>query len=111
MMLYLLNFLGYATGFGNLINIMPKIKVFLWQRWHNALPLKGTRLRMGVTVDANHPICPSYQVDIKSTDHIFMEWLLSNKVWDLAIPHNWLPSVPFDSSFTSLRSTFHCLYL
>ena len=67
---------------------MPKIKVFLWQLCHNALPVRGTLLKRVVHID---PICPLCLDDIESTEHLFKDCLVASKVWDAAHTHMWLP--------------------
>ena len=36
------------------LDVMPKIKVFLWQNLHSALPIRGTLFRRGMNID---PVC------------------------------------------------------
>ena len=52
------------------LDIMPKIKIFLWQLLHNALPVRGVFVRRGFIID---PACPLCMNDIESNDHIFWE--------------------------------------
>jgi len=70
------------------IDTMPKIKIFLWQMCHNALPVRGTLLRRGCRVD---PLCPLCLRDIESSDHLFSKCSLTRRVWDLAKAHKWIP--------------------
>jgi len=85
---------------------MPKIRIFLWQLCHNALPARGTLLRRGLQVD---PLCPACLVDIEDTDHIFMHCPMAHNVWDLAVAHHWLPTRPFTHPRSSLREELHML--
>jgi len=61
---------------------MPKLKIFLWQLHHNALPSRGTLLRRGLNIDSS---CSSCQNDTESIDQIFFECHNAKQVWDLAI--------------------------
>jgi len=88
------------------LDIMPKIRIFLWQLCHNALPARGTLLRRGIQVD---PICPSCLVDIEDTDHIFLRCPMAHNVWDMAVTHHWLPSHPFSQPGSSLCEELHLL--
>jgi len=63
---------------------MAKIKIFLWQSCHNALPVRGTLLGRGIHVDL---ICSLCLDDIKSTEHLFKDYLVTSKVWDAAQTH------------------------
>ena len=50
------------------LDVMPKIKIFLWQNLHNALPTRGTLFRRGMNID---PACPICGDDIETSDHLF----------------------------------------
>jgi len=50
------------------INTMPKIKIFLWQVCHNALPVRVILFRRGCHIE---PECPLFQMDMESIDHLF----------------------------------------
>ena len=67
---------------------MPKIKIFLWQICHNAVPVRGTLLKRELNIDAGCPLCLD---DIESIDHLFSECQIGKKVWDLADKHQWFP--------------------
>ena len=69
------------------LNIMPKIKIFLWQMLHNALPVRGVLVRRGLNID---PACPLCMNDIESNDHLFWECPYIKEVWRLAQQHKWL---------------------
>ena len=88
------------------LDVMPKIKIFLWQLCHNALPSRGSLLRRGIHLD---PVCMACSRDIESTDHIFLHCPLAQKVWDLAVAHQWLPIAPFPLTTNSLREELHLL--
>jgi len=88
------------------LDVMPKIKIFLWQLCHNALPSKGTLLRRGIQID---PLCLACNKDIEDTDHIFLHCPVAQKVWDLAVPHQWIPSSSFAHQGPSLREGLHLL--
>jgi len=66
---------------------MPKIKNFLWQMLHNALPLRGVLVTRGMVVD---PACPLCTQDIETNDHLFWECPSIKEVWRLAHRHKWL---------------------
>ena len=70
------------------IDTMLKIKVFLWQMCHTALPVRGLLLRRGLAID---PSCPLCLHDIESIEHLFLECHSIGKVWDYAVQQGWLP--------------------
>jgi len=88
------------------LDVMPKIKIFLWQLCHNALPSKGTLLRRGIQLD---PLCLACNTDIEDTDHIFLRCPIVQKVWELAMLHQWIPNSPFAHQGPSLREELHLL--
>ena len=90
------------------LNVMPKIRVFLWQLCHNSLPSRATLLRRGIQLD---PSCLACLTDIEDTDHIFLHCPLAKQTWDLAISHKWLPSPPFGSLNLLARDQLHDLAL
>jgi len=65
---------------------MSKIKIFLWQKLHNTLPMRGIWVR-GMQVD---PTCPLCMNDIESNDNLFWECPSIKRVWGLASQHKWL---------------------
>ena len=67
---------------------MPKVKIFLGQMCHNALPVRGTLLREGCRIEQQCSRCLN---DIETTDHLFGECLRTGLIWDLAIQHKWIP--------------------
>jgi len=88
------------------LDVMPKIKIFLWQLCHNALPSRATLLRRGMQLD---PVCKSCTLDIEDTDHIFLHCPAVHSVWDLAISHRWIDSLPSTQQNISLRDQLHAL--
>ena len=88
------------------LNVMPKIKVFLWQLCHNSLPSRGTLFRRGLPLD---PICPACLHDIEDTDHIFIHCPLAHQTWTMAVAHNWLPQLSFPTLNAPLRDQLHDL--
>jgi len=66
---------------------MPKIKVFLWQLCHNALPVRGILARRGCNVDPKCPLCAAV---IESIHHLFWDFQATKRVWDLAIQDHWI---------------------
>ena len=85
---------------------MPKLKIFLWQLCHNALPVKGTLFRRGLQID---PLCQACSADIEDIDHIFIHCPMAKRVWDMAITHQWLPTMPFNQPATGLRDELHIM--
>jgi len=69
------------------LNIMPKMKIFLWQMLHNALPLRGALVKRGMTIN---PACPLCMNDIESNDHLFWECPSIKEMWRLPQQHKWL---------------------
>ena len=86
---------------------MPKIRIFLWQLCHNALPKWDNLLHRGIYVDPVCPVCLSENEDI---DHLFAGCHMVKKTWDLAVSHNWLSSHPFPQSLSSVREGLHNFY-
>jgi len=72
------------------LDIMPKLKVFLWQLCHASLPTRGTLLRRGLQID---PLCPLCNNDIEDLEHLFLKCPVVHDVWHLAKVHKWL-SIP-----------------
>jgi len=70
------------------IDTMPKIKFFLWQLCHKAVPIRGMLLKRRLNIDAGCPICMG---DIESIDHLLCECPIGKKVWELADKHHWFP--------------------
>jgi len=85
---------------------MPKIKIFLWQLCHRALPSRGTLLRRGIHLD---PLCPACNTDLEDTDHIFLQCPMAQKVWEMAVAHQWLRSIPFAHSMSTLQAGLQLL--
>jgi len=83
---------------------MPKIKIFLWQLCHDALPSMAKLLRKGIQIDQ---VCLT---EIKNINHLFVGCPMVKKTWDLAVSHNWLPSFPFPQIPTSIQEGLHDLY-
>jgi len=88
------------------LDVAPKIRIFLWQLCHNSLPSRGTLMRRGLQLD---PLCSACDTDIEDTDHIFLHCPMVRQVWDLAVAHQWLPSLPFPHSDSPLREQLHLL--
>ena len=87
---------------------MPKIKIFLRQLCHEALPSRGTLFRRGIQLD---PLCPACTADLEDSDHIFIHCPMAQRVWELAVTHQWLPALPFAHSVSSLQEELHSLAL
>jgi len=66
------------------LDIMPKIKIFLWQLLHNAVPVHGVLVRRGLNIDPAFSLCMN---DIESNDHLFWECPCIKEVWNLAQHH------------------------
>jgi len=90
------------------LNVMPKIRVFLWQLCHNSLPSRAILSQRGIQLD---PSCPVCHTELEDTDHIFFHCPLAKQTWELATLHNWLPSNPFHSSTLPARDQLHALAL
>ena len=88
------------------LDVMPKVKVFLWQLCHRALPSRGTLFRRGIHLD---PLCPACNTALEDTDHIFLQCPLAQKVWDMAVAHKWLPSIPFAHPAATLQDGLQSL--
>ena len=63
-------------------------------------------MRWGLQLD---PLCPACCTNIEDTDHIFMHCPTAHQVWDLAVAHQWIPSLPFPHSDSPLREELHLL--
>ena len=79
---------------------------FLWQLCHRALPSRGTLLRRGIHLD---PLCPACNTDLEDTDHIFLQCPMAQKVWEMAVAHQWLRSIPFAHSMSTLQAGLQLL--
>jgi len=89
---------------------MPKIKIFLRQMCHNALPVRGTLFKRGCRIEPQCPLCTN---DIEIAEHMFGECPQTRKVWDLAQQHNWIPSqatinqsTPWLANFETFLTTY-----
>ena len=89
------------------LNVMPNIRIFLWQLCHNTLPTRANLLRKGIYVD---PVCPACLSEIEDIDHLFVGCHMVKKTWDLTVSHNWLTSQPFPQSLPSVWEGLHNLY-
>jgi len=72
------------------IDTMPKIKIFLWQICHNALPVRGSLLYRGCNVD---PVCPLCYHELETIEHLFWDCPGVAEVWTLAAQHQWIPQI------------------
>jgi len=61
----------------------------MWQMCQNALPVKGNLLRRGCNTE---PQCPLCLEDIEKTDHLVGDCPCTQKVWELAAIHQWIPT-------------------
>jgi len=59
------------------LDIMPMIKVFLWQTLHNALLLHGVLVKRCMSID---PSCPLSGDDIETIDHLFWGFSLTRRI-------------------------------
>jgi len=84
---------------------MPKLKIFLWQLCHNALPSRGTLLRRGIQLD---PLCLACTTDIEDTDHIFLCCPIAHKMWELAVTHQWIPNPHLLNMVLHLEKNYIC---
>jgi len=67
------------------LDIMPKLKIFLWQICHVSLPIRGTLVQRGINVDSHCPFCQS---EIEDTNHLFLGCNISQDCWRLVASHN-----------------------
>jgi len=67
------------------LDIMPKLKIFLWQLCHLSIPTRGTLSRHGLPIDSVFPCCLS---QIEDVDHLFLKFLFTQDCWNLAAFHN-----------------------
>ena len=67
------------------IDIMPKLKMFLWQLCHASLPTRGTLLKRELQIN---PLCPLCRDDIEDMEHLFLRCPIVHEVWQLAHAHN-----------------------
>jgi len=88
------------------LDVMPKIRIFIWKLCHNALPVKGTLFRRGLQID---PLCEACLAEIEDIDHTFIHCSMANRVWDMAVTHQWLPNQLFNHPTTGLREELHTL--
>ena len=82
------------------VDTMPKIQIFLWQLFHNALPVRDTLFHRGLPLD---PLCPLCLQEVESIEHLFVHCPLSQRVSQLATQHGWLPSTFRWDSIYDLR--------
>ena len=77
------------------LDIMPKLKVFIWQLCHASLPTRGTLFKRVLQID---PICPLCNTNIEDMKHLFLRCHAAQEVWRLANDHNWVSiNMPSDS--------------
>ena len=69
------------------LDIMPKLKIFLWQICHNALATCANLVKSGLNLD---PICPLCHSELESTSHLFTQCFVTRKTWELAYQHKWI---------------------
>ena len=89
------------------LDVMPKIRIFLWQLCHNALPTRAALLHKGIYID---PMCPACSLDVEDIDHLFVGCHMVKKTWDLAVSTKWLSSHPLSHFLPSVREGLHGLY-
>jgi len=70
------------------LDVPPKIRVFLWQMLHNALPLRDTLYRRGIQIDNDCPLCTG---NLENNDHLFWDCPSTHSLWALATQQSWLP--------------------
>jgi len=51
------------------LDIMPKLKIFLWQLCHSSLPTRGTLSKRGLNLD---PLCPFCHSKVEDSNHLFL---------------------------------------
>ena len=83
------------------LDIMPKLKIFLWQLCHSSLPTRGTLSDRGLRVD---PACPFCHSEVEDMDHLFLHCTIAQGCWNLAISHNWInANLVFSPQLTVLQ--------
>ena len=90
------------------LDVMPKIRIFLWQLCHNALPTRAALLHKGIYID---PVCPACLLDVEDIEHLFVGCHMVKKTWDLAVGNNWLSSQPLSHLLHSVRAGLHNLHM
>ena len=88
------------------LDVMPKIRIFMWQICHNALPVKGTLFRRGLQIE---PLCPLCLAEIEDIDHLFGHCTIANQVWSMAVAHQWLPAQPFIQPAIGICDALHMM--
>ena len=67
------------------LDIMSKLKNFIWQLCHASLPTRGTLVQRGMNIDSRYPFCQSGTED---TDHLFLGCNISQDCWRLTVFYN-----------------------
>lgn len=80
------------------IQIHDRLKLFLWKCMHSALPLRGLLARFQPLGDPLLALCPLYELEVESAEHLFLRCQLAQVVclkclWPLKV--DCLPSLPF----------------
>ena len=88
------------------VDTMPKIKIFLCQMCHNALPVRGTLVRRGCQLDPHYPLCLN---EIETFDHLFSTCSHTNLVWEVARLHNWIRTQTILNQSVDWLSNLHVL--
>jgi len=69
------------------LDVMPKLKIFLWQLCHALLSTRVVLLKRELQID---PLCPHRHIEIDDMEHLFLGCPIVNHVWRLAKDHNWI---------------------
>ena len=81
--------LGRASGYGK-ANAPPKLKIFLWQIFHNGLSFRGDLTKRGINID---PVCPHYKGEIEIVDHLILNCHFVKKLW-AEVEKQYIISIP-----------------
>ena len=67
------------------VDIMPKMKVFLWQLCHDLLPARKSLMHQGLYIN---PSCRFCAYEIEDAKHLFLRCLVALEVRKHALDHN-----------------------
>jgi len=81
------------------VDTMPKIQIFLWQHFYQALLVTTTIIRRGVNLN---PSCSHCLEDIETID--FKDCCVTKRVWDLDVQHGWISPSSFVNRAQDLLS-------
>ena len=77
------------------LDVMPKLKMFIWRLCHKSLPTRGNWMKTGMSIDQLYPFC---QRKIKDANHLFLNYTITQYMWALTSAHNWTDTPCFAGS-------------